>query len=360
MSPTSAIARLRANALTLLVAGLGAALFAVIGLPLPYLMGPLVATAIGRSWRAMTIWAPFRDAALCVLGLQIGASMTPQSAQRLAELPLAALGLALGTGASMTAGYLVYRRLAGWDRETAFLASAPGALSSVLAIIAERDVDAARVTLAQSIRLSFLVIAFPLALPAPAAAPSAEAWTLASGLTVAGVGVVAGALLSWRRAPAGWVLGPAVVAAAFSVSGLAHGGPPPWLFKSALVVVGAATGARIAASPLDAWRTSTRAALAALAAMLATAGAAAVVTALALGLPLEATLLAFAPGAFEAMVALAVALDVDPAFVSAAHVLRVLALTIALPIAHRALGPGKPADAARPGEAPASADKADQ
>lgn len=331
---TQTLTAVRRTAVTLAVAGLGAAAFSLFGLPLPFLLGPVTATALLQLKTPTLIPDPLRDAALLALGVHIGSSLTPSAAARLGELPLAVIALLLATAGAMAVGYAVYRRLAGWSRETAFLASSPGALSAVLALTDAKHVDAGQVTLAHSLRLCALVFLFPIAFPAPEVTPSIAAYDLADGIKVTLAGVLAGGVLAWRRAPAAWVLGPAASTATLSATGLVTGALPPLALAAAFLSIGALAGGRIGAAPPRAWRRDAWAAGTAFVAMMAVSAAAALLTAQLLGLPAGATLLAFAPGGFEAMVALAAALDLDPAFVGAAHVLRVLALTVGMPWAH--------------------------
>ncbi|MCG8442016.1 MAG: AbrB family transcriptional regulator [Caulobacterales bacterium] len=322
----------------LAAAGAGAALFALAGLPMPALLGAITGAALLRLRAPVDISAPVRNAGLFAIGLQIGSTFTEESARRFAELPLAAVGLVAGTAATMAAGFLIYRRLAGWDRNASFLGAAPGAFSTVLALTLESKVDATRVILAQTFRLAALVFLFPLAFRTPETVILPPVWTPAHAVIVLAAGLVLGGVLHRARTPAAWMLGPSIAGAALTVSGLINGGPPLWVVTAGLMILGAATGARIAAAPMAAWRRDAGAAVLGFLAMSGVAGAAALATAWATGLPVPVALLAFAPGGFEAMIALAVALDLDPALVSAAHITRVIGLTVLLPVLHRAFG----------------------
>jgi uncharacterized membrane protein AbrB (regulator of aidB expression) len=52
-------------------------------------------------------------------------------------------------------------RVAGWRRDDALLASVPGALSTVLAIAAERNAAVAAIVVVQSVRLFVIVALLP-------------------------------------------------------------------------------------------------------------------------------------------------------------------------------------------------------
>jgi uncharacterized membrane protein AbrB (regulator of aidB expression) len=64
---------------------------------------------------------------------------------------------------------------------------------------------------------------------------------------------------------------------------------------------------------------------------LAIAAAGAALACVAAGLPLALTLLAFAPGGLDAMLILAFALDLDPAYVGAHQIARYLGLALTMP-----------------------------
>ena len=51
--------------------------------------------------------------------------------------------------------------VSGWDRETAFYAAVPGALSYVIAVAATTSADIRKVAVSQSIRIFLLVAALP-------------------------------------------------------------------------------------------------------------------------------------------------------------------------------------------------------
>lgn len=333
MRPPHIATLLKPTLVCLLVAAPGAAVFYLLNLPLPFLLGPMVAVGLAGPRLGAGMVNPLRDAAFFLLGLQIGASFTPESADRLIRLPVAAVFLILSTAFCMWAGYAVFRRIAGWDRVTSFLASAPGALSTVLALTSESPANMSRVMLAQTVRLVVLIIVVPIALHLDtSSSPTPEHWGALDYLIALPVAAIAGALLSWRRLPAAWVLGPSAAIAALTATNMLHGYPHPAIFATGLFLVGAATGLRLAGGIAQGWHASLLHALTGLVAMLAAATVSALIAAPLTGIPLATLLLAFAPGGFEVMIAMSLAFDLDPAFVSAAHISRVLGLTLLLPV----------------------------
>ena len=121
------------RALTFTIAGLGGAAFLLQHLPLPLLLGPMLACLI-----AALAGAPLAGAGQLgifmrtFLGVAVGASVTPDV---LAELPDIAASLAfvpLFIGAIALVGYPLFRRVFGFDHATAWYAAMPGGLQDML------------------------------------------------------------------------------------------------------------------------------------------------------------------------------------------------------------------------------------
>jgi uncharacterized membrane protein AbrB (regulator of aidB expression) len=113
-------------------------------------------------------------------------------------------------------------------------------------------------------------------------------------------------------------------------SGLVHASLPWWLGSAAIIVLGALAGARFA-------RTGPRLLLSYLGAALgsfAVAGFVAASFALAVSalvpLRIADVIVAFAPGAQDTMMVLALALHLDPIYVGAHHLLRFLVVSLAI------------------------------
>ncbi|MBT6429932.1 MAG: AbrB family transcriptional regulator, partial [Rhodospirillaceae bacterium] len=131
---------------------------------------------------------------------------------------------------------------------------------------------------------------------------------------------------------------PMVVSAAAYLAGFVDGRPPAELIAVAQVVIGSAIGARFVG--LDLRKTAKPIILGVISAlsMLAMAVAFAYVVAPLLGLPMYALLLALSPGGLAEMSLIALALDVDTAFVATMHLVRILLIVTLAPIFFRAMG----------------------
>lgn len=325
-------------ALTLAIAAAGGGGAAALGVPAAWLAGSMAAVA-AAALAGLPLALPgfLRNAAFVLIGVSMGAGVTPETVRELRAWPWSVLLLALSVAATLLAGTAWLERAHGWDRVTARYASIPGALSSVLILAAGSGADLPRVALAQSVRLFTLVAVMPAVLalvggsgggsvgPGPAVSSPVE--IAATLLASAG----AAAALAALRVPGGVLLGAMAASAVLHGTGLVEGRFPPGILTLGFVVTGAVIGIRFRGTRLATLVATLPGAVASvLAALLLSAGFAGLGAAL-LGLPFGQLWLAYAPGGVEAMAIMAFALHLDPAFVGAHHVLRLLGLNLLNP-----------------------------
>ena len=328
---------------TLGAAGLGGGAFALAGLPAAWISGALVAT-IGLALAGLRMEVPewLRLAAFVVLGASMGTVLSPETLARAATWPVSMACLAASVLGTMAGATVFLTRVAGWSRETAFWASAPGAFGTVIAMAADTPADLRKVAFAQTLRLFLLVAALPNVLgalglsgggvpPPPHVSTPAEVALL--------LAVCAGASLAAARLrlPGGLILGALAGSALLHASGASDAVLPPALLVPAFVVLGASVGVRFAGTTFSAIRAYTVAALGAFGVAVAIATAFALLAAWLTGDDTGKLVTAFAPGALEAMTALGFAMGYDPAFMSAHHLFRFAGLSVALPVAARLL-----------------------
>jgi uncharacterized protein len=102
-------------------------------------------------------------------------------------------------------------------------------------------------------------------------------------------------------------------------------------------VMGSIIGARFVGTDLWLLRRLTVVGLGALAVGTAVASVFAVAAALLLSLPVGDVVMAFAPGALEAMTTLAFALNLDPAYVGTHHIARLIFVSLIVPVVVHAM-----------------------
>ncbi len=323
---------------TLAIGGLGAALFWLIGFPMPFLTGPaaLVTLAALRGV-PMAVPTPARNLCFLVLGLNIGASVTPEVLETAAQWPAS---LALLTGllvVSMVSGTKLLERGFGFDRTSALLGATPGHLSFVLGLTVDRQLDLDRIAVVQSVRVLVLTLLLPIPLVLMGGTEAlfpggARPMTPASVLILLAASVAVGLIFKRLRVPAPYLL------AAMAVSGLGHataltpGAPPPGLAEIAFVAMGCIIGTRFNGIALDDLRRSALAGLAVTGLFTALALAGAVMLGVSLGIDPRLLFIAYAPGGLEAMAAMSVQLGLAPAVVAAHHVLRLVILSVLIPV----------------------------
>ena len=233
--------------------------------------------------------------------------------------------------------YLV--RVARCDRATGLFSAIPGTLSLVLPLASSAGADVRQVALIQSVRLIALVVVFPvsagsfhLSVTRAAAAPvlaGFAAWPLVWLLAVA-VGM---AILAVRlKVPAGALVGALAASGLLHATGLNPAGPPAWLVSAALVTLGVMIGTRFAGSDARSLIRLAGIGGGLVLMSLVVSVVFAFIAHLVLGFGFGELLLAYAPGGIDAMTLIALSLGLDPAFVGAHHLARMVTMSVALPL----------------------------
>lgn len=324
---------------TLLIAIAGGSLATVSGFPGGWLTGSLTAIAVSSlAGFEARMPGPLKVAGFVIVGLVAGSSVRPDTLAQIWTWPLSFVVLAASLTVSVPAAIFYLRRLAGWDAMTAFLAAFPGALSVVIATSEDVGADTRRIVISQTLRVMMLLLIVPLALPWIGGVPDSMAVipdeTVKAGqlAILMAVSLLCGYLAQKVGIPGGLVVGSMVAAAILFASGLIDTHVPAALFAIGLVIVGVITGGRFRPGDIRLIRAVLPHAAAVFVLLVTTAILAAALTGAMLGIALPQILMAYAPGALEAMVALAVITGVDAAFVAAHHAVRFFAISILVPI----------------------------
>lgn len=156
--------------LTFITALLGAELFRLLGLPIPWLLGPMLGTLAGSSFfKQSYAWSPkIRNAGMILVGYVIGLSMTLTALRSMShQLPYMLLMTFLLL--LMCSGFAwLIAKISGLDFLTLLMGSVPGGLTQVLALAEETEgTDMTIVTVNQVVRLMMIVICIPLLIFSP-------------------------------------------------------------------------------------------------------------------------------------------------------------------------------------------------
>ena len=332
-------APLNTSLVTLAVGATGAMLGYLLHFPLYLLTGPAVLIALlSLLGFHFAIQPAFRDAAFLVVGLAVGAGVTPETTAAFLRWPVAFVVLAAMLVAILAATPPLLSRFFGMERRAAVLASTPGHLSYVLALSAEIDADIVQVSVVQSVRLFSLVMLVPFAALAfgvdLSGFPRAPVVTVpVAQLALLGMAGLALALLLKRlHVPAAVFIGAMLVSAAGHASGTIEGMLDPRLGMAAFLVIGALIGTRFDGMSFAMLHRGLLAGLFSTVFGMAVALLAAWSVAGWLGMPLAHVLVAFAPGGLETMVAIGAVIGANAGFVAAAHVARLLILIVLVPV----------------------------
>jgi uncharacterized protein len=323
---------------TLAIGTAGGLLFVFAHFPGGLISGAMLAVAVAAmAGRPLSVPPILTQSVLVVLGISLGSVVSRQLIQHVSAYPLTIALLALATFCSTFGSSYYLQRVHGWDRTSAFLAGSPGALSQITILAVERGADLPAIAVVQTLRVIALTAALPLLLAlgglAPAAAPVMTIVT-ASPLELAALVAAALALamlLRLARFPASWMFGAMIASGLLHGMGLIEGGLPPWVRNVALVGIGALMGSRFARMKMKTLASHLNAAFGSFAIAIAISGMFVVAIVLTTNVRFGDVLVAFAPGAMDAMLALALTLHIDPVFVGAHHLSRFVFVTIATP-----------------------------
>jgi len=330
-------------ALTLVLALAAALACAWAGTPVPWMIGPLLATGAasvaGLPTRSL---APLRNAGQWAIGTALGLYFTPQVTALVAGLWWAiALSVAWALGLGWWFGRWLQRsqgRRIGGDpaqqRATGYFAAAIGGASE-MTVLAERE--GARTDLvaaAHSVRLLIVTVAVPFALTfggfsgTDAAVPGPRT-VHPGGLAALALATVAGALLLQRTGRANpWFMGPLLVAMGLTMGGIELSGVPRWMTNAAQLVIGVSLGVRFSAGFLRAAPHWVAAVAAGTVGMVVLCGGFAALLAWGTGLGWATLVLGTAPGGIGEMAITAKVLQLGVPVVTAFQVCRLVAVLV--------------------------------
>jgi membrane AbrB-like protein len=323
---------------TLALGTVGGLIFLWLHLPGGLISGAMFATgAAAIAGRQLALPAFLTQGVLVVLGISIGSVVSRQLVGHVSAYPITIGLLALSTFCATFGSSYYLQRVHGWDRTSAFLAGSPGALSQITMLAVERGADLPAIAVVQTMRVIILTAALPMILALTGVAPAnAAGVTLPVASPIHLVALLAASVsmaLIFRilKFPASWMFGAMIASSILHGTGLVDGGVPPWVRSVALVGIGALIGSRFARMKPRVLAGHIHAALGSFAVAITVTGIFVGIIALTTSVRVSDVIVAFAPGAMDAMLALALTLHIDPIFVGAHHISRFVYVTIATP-----------------------------
>lgn len=340
--------QMRNRVATLLLALAGAGGAWALALPLPFLFGPmgacLLAALAGAPLKGM---GAISTLARTVLGVAIGASITPEVIGRIPQMAGSVALVPVYVAIIGLVGFPFFRRL-GYDPVTAWYAAMPGGLQDMVSFGAEAGGDARALALIHASRVLIIVTLAPLILTGLyGAALTGAVGAPMRDLPMAELALLAGAaLIGWKGAEriglfGASILGPMILTTALSLGGLIHTRPPAEAILAAQLFIGIGIGVQYVGVTLRELRSFI---LSGLAFVMVLAVLAAifteVVTLTGLAQPVEG-FLAFAPGGQAEMTVLALVAGADLGFVILHHITRMVVVILGAPVAARLMGVGQ-------------------
>lgn len=325
---------------TLAIGGLGASVLSALAVPVAPLVGAALSMAVASILGVRSdIPGLARHVALLFVGISIGASITADALDAIVGGVASFSVLAATSLLTLLVGTNLIGRI-GFRGVDGLLGSVPGHLSFIAANAAELTSNAPVIVAMQSLRAISLALAVPgivVVLNNEITRPDNQSAALtvlpyeAVLLTMIS-GIAAGRVLSLLHVPSAYLFVGIAISGFGQTTELAQGVLHPVVIWIALATIGSIVGSRFAQfdrSTVVA-SLSAGAVLTVLSAGFAAMGA--YVATLTFDMSFTTLLLAYAPGGVEAMIAISVALGIDPAFVSAHHVFRLVLLPISTQI----------------------------
>ena len=327
-----------------------------VGLPMPWMLGSLLITALTVSWEKRVLpdkyeFPPnFRKFFIAFIGIMIGTqvnwSLISQAPQMVPSLIIISIFVILAHASN----FFIFNRIGGYDRSTAFFCGAPGGLMESISMGEEAGCDIRILTVQQFLRIIFVIMLVPILMSiwvgeTLGSASGIKLPVVYSNLTwmqnylivliTAILGLYIGPKL---RLPAAHLMGPLFVAAAVN---LTYSDPiylPSFMIIISQVVVGVGLGSKFfGISKAILYRA-------------AGLSFVSVITMLFIGLLLcllvfpfttlsfQVLLVSFAPGGVTEMSLIALSLSANPAVVTLHHLYRIILTVLWLSFLRKRLG----------------------
>jgi uncharacterized protein len=340
MPPAASFIRTSAQtAETLIIALAGGVTFTLLGLPAGLISGSVLAVAtaalLGRPVGVPTVLA---RAGYVLIGILLGAVVTPETVKGFTDWPGSIALVMVGAICMILATATYLRMVHGWDRLSALMGASPGSMAQVIALSTALGANLPPIAIVQTMRVLLLTTGIPAglaafglvapALPVSRGPPGGSSISEMAMLVT--VSAATAAIFYRLRFPAGLLFGAMVGSGLLHGFGLVKAALPWWIGSASVLVLGSLVGSRFANQTFRLLASYLGAAFGSFAVSLSVATFFALVVAYVFPFPFANIAVAFAPGAQDTMMVLALALHLDPVFVAAHHVARFVVTSFAI------------------------------
>jgi membrane AbrB-like protein len=341
--------------LALLIGTIGAAVAKQIGAPMPYLIGAFVATG-AFSFSGMTVFGhlpnlpmPVRNLFVAVIGVMIGGSFNPEMFAGFDQILAPIIGVIGFVFVALALNYLIFRRLGGYDRVTAFYSAMPGGLIENIALGEKAGGDAQILSLQQFSRIALVITLIPFLFLIFTGEQVGSAAGISIDTSRAAIGAVDIAILAACglvglyggraiKLPAAILVGPLILSGGAHYYGLTQVGPPLWAIAVAQVVVGTGLGTRFSGFKGRQIGKAVGLALVSVTAMLVLDVALVLSLQTFMAMPFDVLFISFAPGGVTETSLIALSLNANPVFVTTLHVFRIIVTVVICAVSAKFIG----------------------
>lgn len=343
--------------ITLIIAAVGTFVFHIVGLPLPFLFGPMAASLIAAlAGFKLKDARPLSIGARGILGIAVGASITPALISHIPEMATTLLLMPIYVIVIGAVGVPFFTRVFGFDRATAYFASMPGALQDMVIFGTEAGGNPRSLSLIHASRVLIIATVVPILLTSFYGVTldrpfGARIWDIpVYELAIMAFAAVGGwKVAAYFKIFGATILGPLAVAAVLSLTGVIQHRPPTEAILFAQFFVGIGIGVNYIGTTM---RELQHDVLAGICFAMVLAVLTTLFTFIALyvgGAPAVEAFLSFAPGGQAEMAVFALVTGADVGFVVLHHMVRMVIVVTGAPLIGARLFAKKP----EPDETPA-------
>ncbi|MBD1381364.1 AbrB family transcriptional regulator [Metabacillus arenae] len=320
----------------------GGGLFAILQVPLAWILGPLSMMIVWRSFANRTLLCPdsIKQISLMFLGIYFGLSFTKSTFIEVGPyiIPFLILTIILIL-ISVTNGLLIGKWLK-FDPVTSSFSTIPGGLSEMVVITESLKGNVAMVTIFQTVRLLSVVFLVPFLVTlifagnSPSGTVATNDGSVLNGSYFSYLWFILSFAVGWLlryKVPAGAVIGPLLVTACLNISGISLPVLPDAIIICAQLVVGTSIGIRMSWNELKLGGKYSFIYFGLTLILIIISFALGYLFSIFTGVSLSTAILSLAPGGLVEMVLTANSIGADPALVSALQFIRLLFILIVVP-----------------------------
>ncbi|MGH1426849.1 MAG: AbrB family transcriptional regulator [Arenicella sp.] len=322
--------------LTLGIASLGGALLHLTQMPLAWLLGAMLLTALSSQFlKQLHVHKTLRLSATALLGTVVGALVNANIFSLLLKYAPSITAMLCFQLLLVIVGTYFFLHRTSTSRLSALLATYPGSISQITALSLERTCDVQLIAMNHTSRLFVVISCIPLLITFvigdfSASLPDTVNAVKTPDAVINYAWPLGVALLGFYSGKACHIMtpalfGPMLLAAILSVTGLTpDASTGKWLIPIAQIIIGASIGLHFQHLNKHQWKRMLSIHLPYALILLTFTIISGWLLHIFLDIPFDSSLLIMAPGGLSEMVLIAFALDIDPVMVTAHHVIRSL------------------------------------